>query len=399
MFEQLQPAPPDPILGLTEAYKEDPNPDKINLGVGIFQNEEGNTPVLDCVKQAETRLLESETNKKYAPINGEPAYGRVVRKLLFGAGHKRVDDGTAVTCHAPGGTGALRIGADFIAENLPDAALWLSDPTWANHKGVFGSAGLTLKSYAYYDAERKGLDLEALLADLSEVPAGDVVVLHVACHNPTGQDPTPAQWEQIADVAVEKGWLPFFDFAYQGFGEGLEPDRAAVECFERKGLELLIASSFSKNFSLYGERVGALTLAAESAQTASTALSLFKRAIRVHYSNPPVHGGRIVTTVLEDEDLTARWIEELAVMRNRISEMRMDFAQAMREKTDAVDFGFLTGQYGMFSFSGLTAEQVDFLREEYSIYIVRSGRINVAGIRPGNLDYLTTAVTRALEMD
>lgn len=398
MFESIQPAPPDPILGLSEAYKEDSHPLKINLGVGVYQNERGITPILECVKQAENILLKQESSKGYAPISGEPEYGRAVRKLIFGEHHDLVNNGRAVTCHAPGGTGALRVGADFLRKQFPNAPVWLSNPTWANHKGIFGIENTELKAYPYYDAESKALNFSGMMNALESVRPGDIVLMHVSCHNPTGQDPDPEQWEQIAALLKEKGALPFLDFAYQGFKESLEADREPVLYFTERDMDFLVATSFSKNLGLYGERVGGLTLVSASAQSASDAFSQLKRTVRTHYSNPPIHGGRIVQTVTASQELSALWLEELRDMRERIADMRKAFVEGMKERVPEPDFSFLLHQYGMFSFSGLTDDQVDFLRDDKSIYIVRGGRINVAGITPSNLDYLCNSVAEALEV-
>ena len=396
MFETIPAAPADPILGLTEAFKNDSNPKKINLGVGVYKDASGSTPVLASVREAEARLSSAGGTKSYLPITGNPAYGAHVQRLLFGEGHAVIEEKKAVTAHSPGGTGALRVGGDFIHHFMPEASIWVSSPTWANHKAVFNSAGLPIREYRYYDAETKALDFEGLCRDLREVPAGDVVLLHVCCHNPTGVDPSPEQWREIAAIAQQAGWIPFLDFAYQGFGEGLEEDRAAVVTLAEAGLEMLIASSFSKNFGLYCERVGAFTLVASSAGAASNAFSQVKRTIRTNYSNPPAHGGAIVTTILDDEGLRNQWQEELASMRNRIHSVRRDLVEALAARGVPGDFSFIADQRGMFSFSGLGDTEVDFLKNEKGIYIVRGGRINVAGITPENLDYLCDSIAEAL---
>lgn len=394
-LEALQSAPIDPIMGLTEAYKADPHPDKINLGVGIYQDEAGRTPILDCVKEAEALLLKSEQTKKYAPISGHPGYGEAVRRIQLGP---EAEDGRTATCHTPGGTGALRLGADFMRQAENAKTVWVSEPTWANHRGIFQAAGYEVKSYPYYHAESRGLDFQNMTEVLKEVPAGDAVLLHVCCHNPTGQDPSETEWQALADIARQAGWLPFFDFAYQGFKTDIETDRRPLEIFMSHGIPFLVAGSFSKNFGLYAERTGALSLFTPDADLTGRAFGHMKRAARTSYSNPPVHGGAIVQTVLESAELTERWIAELSVMRNRIAGMRRAFVDGMHRRTDAEDFSFLNHQYGMFSFSGLDDKQVAFLRKEKSIYVVQGGRINVAGIQPDNLDHLCDAVVEALSL-
>ena len=396
MFERLEMAPPDAILGLTDAFRNDPSPDKINLGVGVYKDEQNATPILASVKAAEALLLEGETTKSYLGIPGSPEYGACVQKLLFGGEHEIVQSGRAHTAQTPGGTGALRVAADFIHTQFPKAALWLSDPTWANHEAIFSSAGLTVNKYPYYDAANKDLDFDAMKAALSKVPAGDVVLFHGCCHNPSGMDPDQAQWTELAAIAQAQGILPLFDFAYQGFGSGLEEDAAGLRRFCGEGRELLICSSFSKNFGLYNERVGALTLVGESADAAASAFSHVKKAIRSNYSNPPAHGGAIVTTILTDPTLNAQWTAELAAMRERIQAMRERFVQALKDRGVDQDFSFIARQKGMFSFSGLTPEQVKMLKETYAIYIVGSGRINVAGMTTENMDPLCDAIAKVI---
>lgn len=396
MFETIQMAPADPILGLTEAFNKDPNPAKINLGVGVYKDADGKTPILECVRRAEERLLQEESTKAYLPITGSPEYAEAVQGLLFGAEHEIRASGRAVTAHTPGGTGALRVGGDFIKQMFPGARIWVSDPTWKNHDGVFGAAGLEMKTYPYYDAEGKCLASDDMLAALNAVPEGDVVLLHACCHNPTGMDPGPEQWQAIAKAAAERKFLPFIDFAYQGFGDGLDEDAAGLGAFCRPGCELLIASSFSKNFGLYRERTGALTIVTASEGAAQTAASQLKICIRRNYSNPPAHGGAIVTTVLNDPEMRALWLREVREMRDRINAMRKLFVDTLKAKGVTRDFSFITRQKGMFSFSGLTREQVDALREKRSIYIVGSGRINVAAMTPANIDTLCEAIAQVL---
>ena len=396
MFEKLDMAPPDPILGLTVAFKEDPNPAKINLGAGVYKDARGNTPIFASVKQAEERILTGETSKSYLPIDGPPEYARAVQELIFGANHEIVSSGHAITAQTPGGTGGLRVAGDFIHQQFPQASIWLSDPTWANHPKIFGAAGLQVKTYPYFDAATNGLDFERMLAGIAAIPAGDVLLLHGCCHNPTGVDPTPEQWVQIADTLADSGVLPLVDFAYQGLGDGLREDAQGLLALCRPGVELLVSSSFSKNFGLYSERIGALTLVAADAEAAARGLSHLKIAVRTNYSNPPAHGSAIVTEVLADPELSRQWDGEVAEMRARINGMRQLFVDTLKAKGVGRDFSFISRQRGMFSFSGLTPEQVGQLRDQHSIYIVNSGRINVAGITGDNIDTLCSAIASVL---
>lgn len=398
MFSKLEMAPPDPILGISEAFKKDPNPKKINLSIGVYCDENGRTPVFQSVKKAEQRILAQEQTKNYVnPNNGTAEYVASVQSMLFGSHHDVVKSGRAVTAHTPGGTGALRVAADFIKAFTPGATIWLSEPTWPNHPSIFEAAGLGIRTYPYYDAELNSLDFEQMIHALREVPSGDYVLLHTCCHNPTGIDPTPEQWREIADVSKASGWTPFFDFAYQGLADGLEEDRAGLLEFVKDDREVFICSSFSKNFGLYNERVGALTLVGASAADVERALSQLKRVIRANYSNPPAHGANIVTTILDDPALHAEWKAEVAAMRQRIAAMRRSFVETLRAKGVRKDFSFLIRQKGMFSFSGLSKDQVRQLRERYSIYVVGSGRINVAGMTPANMDTLCQAIAAVLE--
>ncbi|MBN1516051.1 aspartate/tyrosine/aromatic aminotransferase [Candidatus Sumerlaeota bacterium] len=396
MLERIQAAPADPILGLTEAFKQDPNPKKVNLGVGVYKDANGKTPVLNSVKKAEERILKSADSKSYMPINGDPQYALHAQRMLFGADHEIIASNRARTAHTPGGTGALRVAGDFIHTQLPGARVWISDPTWANHKGIFEAAGLETVAYPYYDAANQRLDFEGMIAALKQIPKGDMVLLHGCCHNPTGMDPTQEQWKQIAATLSEGGAMPLIDFAYQGLAAGMEEDAAGLREFLTAGCELLICSSFSKNFGLYQDRVGALTLVAADSAAADSAFSQIKRVIRVNYSNPPAHGGLIVREILSDKQLHQEWLGELKEMRDRINLMRRRFVDALKEKGVERDFSFITRQNGMFSFSGLNRDQVDQLREKYAIYIVGSGRINVAGMTEANMDYLTQAIAGVL---
>ncbi|WP_217517801.1 amino acid aminotransferase [Vibrio metschnikovii] len=392
MFEKVVAAPADPILGLTEEFKSDPRTDKINLGVGIYKNEAGQTPVLATVKKAEAALLESEKTKSYLTIEGTAEYGLAVQKLLFGEQADIISDQRAKTAQAPGGTGALRVAGEFIKRQLGDVKVWISNPTWANHHGVFGAAGLETTEYTYYNAEKKDKDFPAMLADLEQASAGDVVLLHGCCHNPTGIDPTLEEWEILAKLVAEKGLLPLFDFAYQGFAKGVEEDAAGLRIFAQHNPEILVASSFSKNFGLYNERVGAFTLVAASADVANTAFSQVKAIIRSIYSNPPAHGAAVVTYILQNPALRAEWEAEVAEMRERIQEMRELFVTRLQEIGVNADFSFIERQNGMFSFSGLNKQQVQRLKEEFGVYIVGSGRISVAGMTKNNMSPLCEGI-------
>ncbi|NHB96983.1 amino acid aminotransferase [Photorhabdus stackebrandtii] len=396
MFEKITAAPADPILGLADTFRSDPRTNKINLGIGVYKDETGKTPVLTSVKKAEQYLLENEATKNYLPISGLVEFGIVTQELLFGKDHPVVTDKRARTAQSPGGTGALRIAADFIAKQTNAKQVWISNPTWPNHKNVFSAAGLEVREYKYYDAEKHALNFEDMLASLSDVQAGDVVLFHGCCHNPTGIDPTPAQWAKLAEMSAEKGWLPIFDFAYQGFAKGLNEDAEGLRIFAKNHNELIVASSYSKNFGLYNERVGACTIVAGDSNTAEKAFSQAKAIIRANYSNPPSHGASVVATILSNEELKAAWEQELTTMRERIQRMRQLFVNTLQEKGAKQDFSFIINQNGMFSFSGLTKEQVERLRTEFGIYAVSSGRINVAGLTLENMAPLCEAIVAVL---
>ncbi len=397
MWKNIQPAPPDSILGLTEQFKKDSNPAKVNLGVGVYKDNDGNTPILGAVKKAEEMLLASETSKSYLPISGDPAYDRAVQKLVLGEESEAFTSSRAVTVHAPGGTGALKVGADLLHRFQPRAKVWVSSPTWANHNGIFGDAGFEIDSYSYYDPESKGLDYERLLRDLAKVPAGDIVVLHTCCHNPSGVDLDEAGWDAVVGLAQKQGWIPFLDFAYQGFGAGVVEDRYAVEQFAAAGMDFLVASSFSKNFGLYNERTGALTVVCPAADEAAVAMSHLKTVVRTNYSNPPAHGGLAATIVLEDPQLRQQWLAELAEMRVRIKDMRHALVQGLAACGVEEDFSFIEQQRGMFSFSGLSDDVVKWLRAEKGVYMVGGGRINLAGLTSKNIDYVCQSIAEAVK--
>ena len=396
MFEKVTAAPADPILGLTEEFRNDTRSHKINLGVGIYKNDAGDTPILSCVKKAEKILLDSEKTKNYLTIEGNAEYGQLVQQLLFGADSEIVTSKRARTAQAPGGTGSLRIGAEFLARQQLSRKVWISNPTWVNHFQVFGAAGMETAEYTYYNPATRGLDFVGMLASLEQAKAGDVVLLHGCCHNPTGIDPTLEQWEILAKFCAERQLLPFFDFAYQGFARGVDEDAGGLRLFARYNQELLVASSFSKNFGLYNERVGAITLVTASAEVANVAFSQVKATIRANYSNPPAHGAAVVTTVLKDAALKSEWLAEVQTMRDRIWQMREAFVAKLKEHGVAQDFGFMTEQNGMFSFSGLNKEQVARLKNEFAVYIVGSGRISVAGLTSGNIDAVCKAIAQVL---
>lgn len=399
MFEKIEPAPPDPILGLTADFKKDPSPNKINLGVGVYKAADGTTPVLATVKEAERRIVEAQRTKTYLPIDGSPEYAKVVQMLLFGGGSGIVAEERAATLHTPGGTGGLRLAGDYLHAMHPQATLWLSDPTWANHPAIFQAAGLNTRSYSYFDPATNALDFDAVINALKELPAGDVVLLHGGCHNPTGVDPTPEQFGQIGDVLADRGVLPLVDFAYQGFGDGIEEDAAGLRTLIQRVPEMIICSSFSKNFGLYCDRVGAMTVVAANADATQAVLSQLMVCARRNYSNPASHGGSIVATIFNDDKLRPAWEMELAEMRNRINGMRKLFADTLTGKGVSLLPGgndFITRQRGMFSMSGLNKGHVARLRSEFAIYIVGSGRINVAGMTESNMDYLCDAIAKVV---
>lgn len=396
MFESISAAPADPILGLADLFRADDRPNKINLGIGVYKDETGKTPVLTSVKKAEQYLLENETTKNYLSIDGLADFARCTQVLLFGQESSLISAGRACTAQTPGGTGALRVAADFLANQTSVKRVWVSNPSWPNHKNVFNAAGLEVCDYQYYDAANHSLDFDGMVASLQEAKAGDVVLFHGCCHNPTGVDPSAEQWQQLAKLSQEKGWLPLFDFAYQGFARGLDEDAEGLRIFAATHQELLVASSYSKNFGLYNERVGALTLVAAESDAAKTAFSQVKYSIRANYSNPPSHGAAVVATILGNDALRTIWVQELTDMRQRIQRMRQLFVNTLAEKGANQDFSFIIKQNGMFSFSGLTKDQVVRLRDEFGVYAVNSGRVNVAGMTPDNMSALCEAIVAVL---
>jgi aromatic-amino-acid transaminase len=396
LFAAIEMAPRDPILGITEAYNADKNPSKINLGVGVYYDDNGKLPLLECVRKAEAQLMEKATPRGYLPIDGLAAYDKAVQELVFGADSKVVQEKRAVTAQAIGGTGALKLGADFLKRFAPNAQVWISDPSWENHRALFESAGFVVSGYPYYEEATHGVNFAGMIGALKIMPAGSIVLLHACCHNPTGADLTDAQWTEVIQVITSRGLIPFLDMAYQGFGDGIEQDGKVVRLFAEAGGPVFVSNSFSKSFSLYGERVGALSIVAVSAEEAARVLSQLKRVIRTNYSNPPTHGGQVVATALASAELRKMWEEELAGMRVRIREMRQLFVQKLKAKAPGHDFEFVNKQRGMFSYSGLSKAQVERLRDEFSIYAVDTGRICVAALNSKNIDYTVDAIAKVL---
>jgi aspartate aminotransferase len=396
MLEQLSPLPADPILGLLKAYGVDTNPNKVDLGVGVFKDDNGHTPILDCVKVAEQQRTDTETSKIYIGPAGEPAFNELMAKLIFGD-HAVITDNRTRTISTPGGTGSLRVAGEFIKACKPDAKIWLSNPTWANHNGLFSAAGLTIASYPYYNHETKTLDFDAMINTLSTVPAGDVVLLHACCHNPSGMDLSKDQWIQVTALAKKNGFTPLIDMAYQGFGLGLDEDAFGPRLMASELDELLLCSSCSKNFGLYRERIGGFTLLAKDSATADIAHSVVLSVVRGIYSMPPAHGAAIVSKILDNEELTSQWHEELEMMRQRITNNRQLLVDALKTAGVTRDFSFIIKQSGMFSFLGITPEQVATLISDYSIYMVDSSRISIAGISKNNVEYLAQSIAQVIK--
>ncbi|MGU7776262.1 amino acid aminotransferase [Burkholderia sp. MR1-5-21] len=397
LFSAVQLAPRDPILGLNEAFNADTRSTKVNLGVGVYTNEEGKIPLLRAVREAEKARVDAGLPRGYLPIDGIAAYDAAVQKLLLGNDSPLIAAGRVVTAQALGGTGALKIGADFLRTVNPNVKVAISDPSWENHRALFEAAGFEVVAYPYYDAATNGVNFEGMLSALNGYDAGTIVVLHACCHNPTGVDLTDAQWQQIVDVVKARNLVPFLDIAYQGFGENIEADAAAVRLFAAADLNAFVSSSFSKSFSLYGERVGALSIITSSKDEATRVLSQLKRVIRTNYSNPPTHGGAVVAAVLASPELHASWVQELGEMRDRIRAMRNGLVERLKASGVERDFSFINEQRGMFSYSGLTSAQVDRLRDEFGIYAVGTGRICVAALNTRNLDVVANAVAAVLK--
>ena len=397
LFEAVELAPRDPILGLNEQYNADERPGKVNLGVGVYYDDQGRVPLLKCVHQAEVDRVKAAAAHGYLPIEGLKTLNTAARELVLGKGAQAIESERAFTIQAVGGTGALKIGADYLKQLLPQAKVAISSPSWENHRALFERAGFEVVEYAYYDPQTHGLNHQGMLDSIAALPCGSVVVLHACCHNPTGVDPTPAQWDQIIETMKAGKHVPFLDMAYQGFGDGLAEDASTVRKFVDAGLTCLISTSFSKSFSLYGERIGALTVVTDSADQAKRVLSQIKRVIRTNYSNPPTFGGAVVAEVLNNTELFALWESELAEMRSRIKDMREQLVTKLKNAGVPTDFDFVLAQKGMFSYSGLTAAQVDVLREQHGIYAVGSGRICVAALNSGNIDTVANAIAAVLK--
>jgi aromatic-amino-acid transaminase len=397
LLSRVEMAPRDPILGITEAFNSDKNPNKVNLGVGIYYDDQGKVPLLECVRRAERQLADNLPPRAYLPIDGIQAYDKAVQSLVFGADCEALKQGRIVTVQALGGTGGLKVGADFLRRAAPDAQVWISDPSWENHRALFENAGFTVNSYPYYDPETHGLDFPAMLAALRGLPQGSIVVLHACCHNPTGVDLSSEQWGQVIDTVNSRSLVPFLDIAYQGFGDGLDADAEAVRRFARAGGPVLVSNSFSKSFSLYGERIGALSVVTGSTDEAARVLSQLKRLIRTNYSNPPTHGGQIVASVLNTPELRGIWERELAGMRDRIRDMRTRLVETLRQQVPQQDFSFVARQRGMFSYSGLSKAAVMRLREKHGVYAVDTGRICVAALNSRNIEYVGRSIAAVLK--
>ena len=396
LFAAVELAPRDPILGINESYAADPNPAKVNLGVGVYTDENGKIPLLQCVKRAEVAMADKGTPRGYLPIDGIAAYDKATQSLVFGADSDIVKGGRAVTVQALGGTGALKIGADFLKRVSPSSVVCISDPSWENHRALFESAGFEVSDYAYYNAETRSLNFEGFLAAVKAMPSGSVIVLHACCHNPTGVDPTFGQWQQIATAVRATGLVPFLDLAYQGFGDGVLADGAVVKLFAETPGPIFVASSFSKSFSLYGERIGALSVVTVDKDEAARVLSQLKRVIRTNYSNPPTHGGALVAAALTDPEARTLWEKELGEMRDRIKAMRVALHGALKRLAPSANFENILTQRGMFSYSGLNKDQVHRLQKEFGIYAVDSGRICVASLNNGNVNYVAESIAKVL---
>ncbi len=396
LFSAVTMAPRDPILGLNEQFAADPNPHKVNLGVGVYFDDDGKLPLLQCVQSAEAALMAQPTPRGYLPIDGIPAYNAGVKNLVFGAGSEPLQSGRVATVQALGGTGGLKIGADFLQKLNPDTKVLISDPSWENHRALFSNAGFAVDTYTYYDAARRGIDFEGMLASLNAAARGTIVVLHACCHNPTGYDLDAAQWSQVVATVQARGLVPFLDMAYQGFGAGIAEDGAVIGQFVAAGLNFFVATSFSKSFSLYGERVGALSVVCADRDEAARVLSQLKIVIRTNYSNPPTHGGAVVAKVLGDASLRAQWEQELGAMRSRIKLMRQKLVEGLRAAGVPQNMDFITRQVGMFSYSGLSKEQMQRLRSEFGVYGTDTGRMCVAALNSKNVDYVCQAIAKVV---
>lgn len=396
LFSAVEMAPRDPILGLTEQFVADTNPKKVNLGVGVYYDDNGKLPLLECVQKAEEKMMAAHAARGYLPIDGIAAYDAAVKALVFGADSEPVKAGRVATVQALGGTGGLRVGADFLKKLNPSAKVLISDPSWENHRALFTQAGFQVETYPYYDAAKRGINFDGMLTALSTAPAGTVVVLHACCHNPTGYDLTSAQWDQVVAAVKAQKLVPFLDMAYQGFGQGIAEDGLAVTKFLTSGQNFFVSTSFSKSLSLYGERVGALSVLCQDKEECSRVLSQLKIVIRTNYSNPPTHGGQVAATILNTPELRALWEKELAGMRSRIKEMRSALVEKLKQKGVKGDFSFITQQVGMFSYSGLSKDQMVRLRSEFGVYGIESGRICVAALNSKNIDYVAESIAKVV---
>ncbi|MEN9775943.1 MAG: hypothetical protein RL322_3013 [Pseudomonadota bacterium] len=396
-FASVELAPRDPILGLTEAFNADTRSAKVNLGVGVYTDDQGKVPLLGAVREAEKRRLEAQAARSYLPIEGLAGYIQAVQQLLFPGDSPLLQAGRVATFEALGGTGGLRVGAEFLKRLNPASEVWISDPSWENHRALFEAAGFKVHTYPYYQAQTHGVDFEAMTRTIAQMPAGAVLVLHACCHNPTGVDMSEAQWREIVEMVRSRGLVAFLDMAYQGFGDGIAEDALALNLFAQSGLSFLVSSSFSKSFSLYGERVGALTIVTTSRDETARVISQVKRVIRAAYSSPPTHGAFVVASVLSTPDLRALWEDELAGMRKRIQAMRSGLVERLKARGVTRDFSFVVRQRGMFSYSGLTSEQVDRLREGYGIYALSTGRICIAAVNSRNIDYVADSIAAVLK--
>ncbi|MDP5146576.1 aspartate/tyrosine/aromatic aminotransferase [Shewanella sp. ULN5] len=396
MFELLKAMPADPILGLLTQYRADSHPQKVDLGVGVYKDPQGHTPILACVKVAEQRRTDSEDTKVYIGPTGSPLFNQLMTELAFGKNHVALIANRIRTVSTPGGTGALRVAADFIKRCRPNAVLWVSDPTWANHTGLFEAAGITVKTYPYYDYDTKSLKFEQMLAALNQVSKDDVVLLHACCHNPSGMDLTTEQWDEVISVTAKQGFTPLIDMAYQGFGDGVDEDAYGVRQMAAAVENMILCSSCSKNFGLYRERIGACSIIGKDAAQTDVAFSVLLYVVRCIYSMPPAHGAAIVETILADAELKQQWLDELAVMRNRINGNRSMLVNKLIENGVEQDFSFIAQQKGMFSFLGVNQSQVETLKSQHSIYMVGSSRISIAGISESNVDYLAKSIASIL---
>ena len=396
MFSAVEMAPRDPILGLNEQFAADNNPKKVNLGVGVYYDDNGKLPLLACVQKAEQAMMEKPSARGYLPIDGIAAYDAAVQTLVFGAQSPSVQSKRVATVQCLGGTGGLKVGADFLKRLNPQSKVLISDPSWENHKALFTQAGFDVQAYPYYDAQALGVNFPKMLASLASAEPGTIVVLHACCHNPTGYDITPSQWKQVVEIVKSKGLTAFLDMAYQGFGHGIAEDGAVLDLFVQAGLSFFVATSFSKSFSLYGERVGALSVHCETADEAAKVLSQLKIAIRTNYSNPPIHGGSVVAAVLNNPEWRSLWESELAGMRVRIKDMRQKLVEGLKAAGVQRDMGFITQQIGMFSYSGLSKDQMVRLRNEFGIYGTDTGRMCVAALNSKNIDYVCAGIAKVL---